>query len=91
LKSSLLLLILIVSVWEAPAAGQAAESAEGEIRAIMAQARQASLEGDSNKIASLMADEYLQTDISGHVQNKSQGLPTRTPLLAELYDLLTCT
>jgi hypothetical protein len=40
----------------------------------MAQIRTASLEGDSDKVSSLMADEYLQTDISGHVQDKQTWL-----------------
>ena len=85
MKTSLLLLfLLIVSVWETPASPQVADSAESEIRSIMAQARQASLEGDSKKIASLMADEYLQTDISGHVQDKSTWLKQYFNPIAEL-------
>lgn len=83
-KPLLFLALLIVSVWDAPAAPQAAESAEGEIRSVMAQARRASLEGDSNKIASLMADEYLQTDISGHVQDKSTWLKRYFDPISEL-------
>lgn len=50
---------------------QPPNSAEEQVRAVMEQARQASLVGDSNKIASLMTDEYFQTDISGHVQDKA--------------------
>jgi len=76
--------LLILSVWERPAALQAEVPAEGEIRSIMAQARQASLDGDSNKIASLIADEYLQTDISGHVQDKSTWLKQYFDPIAEL-------
>src|SRR6476469_108798 len=37
----------------------------------MADRLKASLEGDSNTTGSLMADEYIQTDISGHVQDKT--------------------
>ena len=83
-RSLFLLVLLIVSVWEATEAPQAAESAEGEIRSMMAQAGQASLEGDSNKIASLMADEYVQTDISGHVQDKSTWLKQYFDPISEL-------
>ena len=83
-RSVFLLVLLIASVREATAAPQAAESAEGEIRSMMAQARQASLEGDSNKIASLMADEYVQTDISGHVQDKSTWLKQYFDPISEL-------
>jgi hypothetical protein len=49
----------------------ASDSAESELRAAMAERLQASLEGNSEKTASLMADEYIQTDISGHVQDKA--------------------
>lgn len=85
MKTSLLLLfVLILSVWELSAAPQAEASAEGEIRAIMEQARQASLDGDSKIIASLIADEYLQTDISGHVQDKSTWLKQYFDPIAEL-------
>jgi hypothetical protein len=48
-----------------------ADSAEAELRAAMAERLQASLQGDSTKAASLMADDYIQTDISGHVQDKA--------------------
>jgi hypothetical protein len=51
--------------------GITSDSAEAEIRAVMAERLKASMEGDSAKVASLLADEYLQTDISGHVQDKS--------------------
>ena len=76
--------LLTVSLGKVPAAAQAAESAESEIRSIMAQARQASLQGDSNKIAGLIADEYLQTDISGYVQDKSTWLKQYFDPVAEL-------
>jgi ketosteroid isomerase-like protein len=85
MKTSLLLLFLLISpVWERPAVSQEEASAEAEIRSIMAQARQASVEGDSKKIASLIADEYLQTDISGHVQDKSTWLKQYFDPIAEL-------
>src|SRR4029077_13629663 len=51
--------------------GTTSDAAETEIRAVMAQRLKASMEGDSDKVTNLLADEYLQTDISGHVQDKS--------------------
>lgn len=63
---------------------QASGSAEAEIQSVMAQIRKASLEGDSDKVSSLMADEYLQTDISGHVQDKQTWLREYFYPLAEL-------
>jgi hypothetical protein len=64
--------------------GRAADSVEGEIRAAMAQRLKANLEGNSSKVASLMADEYIQTDISGHVQDKATWLKEYFDPLAEL-------
>jgi hypothetical protein len=58
--------------------------AETEIRSVMAQIRTASLEGDSDKVSSLMADDYIQTDISGHVQDKQTWLREYFNPLAEL-------
>jgi hypothetical protein len=40
----------------------------------MDESREASLEGDTDEIASSLADEYLQTDISGHVQDNTAWL-----------------
>jgi hypothetical protein len=51
---------------------QSGTSAEKELRAVMAQLRTAALHGDSETTASLMIDEYLQTDISGHVQDEEE-------------------
>jgi len=50
----------------------------------MAERRKASLEGDSEKVANSLADEYLQTDISGYVQDKSAWLNEYFRPLAEL-------
>ena len=50
---------------------RATDSSEAELRAVRAERLKASLEGDSSKAASLMTDEYIQTDISGHVQDKA--------------------
>ena len=60
------------------------DSAEAEIRAAIAERLKASLEGDSDKVASLLADEYLQTDISGHVQDKATWFKEYFNPLAEL-------
>jgi len=62
----------------------AADLGEAELRAVMAERLKASLEGDSGKVASLLADEYLQTDISGHVQDKSVWFKEYFNPLAEL-------
>jgi uncharacterized protein (TIGR02246 family) len=77
-------LVLILFVWTGQTLPQVADSSETEIRSLMAQARKASLEGDSDKIASLMAEEYLQTDISGHVQDKATWLKEYFNPIAEL-------
>jgi uncharacterized protein (TIGR02246 family) len=77
-------LVLILFLWTSQALPQVADSSETEIRSLMAQARKASLEGDSDKIASLMAEEYLQTDISGHVQDKATWLKEYFNPIAEM-------
>jgi imidazolonepropionase-like amidohydrolase len=41
-------------------------STEAELRAVMAELHRAALEGDTEKTTSLMTDEYVQTDSSGH-------------------------
>ncbi len=59
-------------------------SAEAELRATMAERHKASLEGDTEKIAASMTDDYLQTDISGFVQDKGTWLKEYFNPLAEL-------
>jgi len=61
-----------------------APSAEAQLRATMTELHKAALEGDSEKTASLMTDEYVQTDISGHFQEKTEWLNTYSKPLAEL-------
>lgn len=61
-----------------------ASSAETELRAVIAEHRKVSVEGDTEKIASSMADDYIQTDISGYVQNKTTWLNEYFKPLAEL-------
>jgi ketosteroid isomerase-like protein len=65
-------------------AEQANNSAEAELRAVMAERHQASLEGDSEKIAASMTDDYLQTDIFGFIQNKETWLKQYFIPLAQL-------
>jgi ketosteroid isomerase-like protein len=61
-----------------------ASSAETELRAVMAERRKVSVEGDTEKIASSMADDYIQTDIAGYVQDKTAWLNEYFKPLAEL-------
>jgi hypothetical protein len=63
---------------------QANGSSEAQLRATMAERHKASLEGDSAKIAASITDDYLQTDISGFVQNKDTWLKQYFIPLAEL-------
>jgi uncharacterized protein (TIGR02246 family) len=49
-------------------------SAPAELRDAMAELRKASIAGDTESVASLIADEYLQTNVSGQVQDKSAWL-----------------
>jgi hypothetical protein len=61
-----------------------ATSDDASLRTAMDERRKASLEGDTEKIAASMADEYLQTDISGYVQDKTTWLNEYFKPLAEL-------
>jgi hypothetical protein len=79
--SAIFLLIVFARI---PMWPQEADSPEAQIRSVMARALKASLEGDSDTIASLMVDEYVQTDISGHVQDKSTWLKEYFHPIAEL-------
>jgi hypothetical protein len=65
-------------------AEQTTGSDEAELRAVMDERHKASLEGDSEKIAASITDDYLQTDISGFVQNKDTWLKQYFIPLAEL-------
>jgi ketosteroid isomerase-like protein len=60
------------------------QSAEADLRATIAELRSASVEGDAQKIVASMTDDYLQTDISGLVQNKETWLKNYFLPLAEL-------
>ena len=74
--------LLMMCVQMAPTEGT--DPPETELRVVMAERLEASLQGDSDKAASLMADEYLQTDISGHVQDKATWFKEYFNPLAEL-------
>lgn len=58
----------------APALRDDNSRSEVEIRALMADARTASLSGDTQMISRLMTDDYVQTDIGGRVQDKATWL-----------------
>ncbi len=82
---AIVILLLTACCWGAPLFARATDSsAEAELRAAMDERRKASLEGDTEKIAGSMADEYLQTDISGYVQDKNAWLNEYFEPLAEL-------
>jgi len=59
-------------------------SAEAELRALIAERRKASIEGDVETVAGSMTDDYLQTDIWGSVQDKTAWLSEYFKPLAEL-------
>jgi uncharacterized protein (TIGR02246 family) len=58
--------------------------AQAELRAVMNERRKASVAGDTEMIASSMANDYIQTDIFGYVQNKTTWVNEYFRPLAEL-------
>jgi ketosteroid isomerase-like protein len=85
MRSNFIAIFLLVAAAVNPLLAQSVKSSsEAELRAAMEERRQASLAGDSEKVASSMADEYVQTDISGYVQDKSTWLNEYFKPLAEL-------
>ena len=48
--------------------------AEAELRAIMAELRKASIDGDAATMANSMTEDYVQTDINGYRQDKTTWL-----------------
>ena len=77
--------LLIACSWRAPMFAQVSDSSsEAELRAVMAERLKASIEGNTEKIASSLADEYLQTDIYGYVQDKTAWLNEYFKPLASL-------
>jgi hypothetical protein len=80
-----ILLTLIAGASASSLCGQeTTSSSDAELRAVMAERHKASLEGDTEKIAASIADDYLQTDISGFVQDKNTWLKQYFIPLAEL-------
>lgn len=55
-----------------PAAGQS--SAKAEVLAALAERDKAFVAGDETKVAQFMSEDYLQTDVSGNVQDKQAWL-----------------
>lgn len=53
---------------------QRSANATDDLRKLMADRREASINGDVEKIAGSMADDYVQTDISGYRQDKATWL-----------------
>jgi hypothetical protein len=62
----------------------AVSAAESELRGIEAERRNASIEGNTEKVASSIAEEYVQTDINGYVQDKNTWLSEYFKPLGEL-------
>jgi ketosteroid isomerase-like protein len=60
------------------------QSAEADLRATIEELRTASVKGDTQKIVASMTDDYLQTDISGVVQDKETWLKNYCMPLADL-------
>ena len=54
------------------AAGQS--SAKAEVLAALAERDKSFVTGDETKVGQLMSEDYLQTDVSGHVQDKQAWL-----------------
>jgi ketosteroid isomerase-like protein len=59
-------------------------SAEADLRATIEELRTASVEGDTQKVVAFITDDYLQTDISGLVQDKDTWLKNYFIPVAEL-------
>jgi hypothetical protein len=57
---------------------------EPALQVAMSERQKANLDGDTQKVELLMASEYVQTDIGGRVQNKSEWLSSYFRPLAEM-------
>ena len=84
--STAIVILMVAGVVALPLLGAEPtdRSAEADLRATIADLRTASVEGDTQKILASMTDDYLQTDISGLVQNKDTWLKNYFIPLAEL-------
>ena len=70
------LLVLLISV-TLPGMAQTTtgqSSAKDEVLAALAERDKAFVAGDETKVAQFMSEDYLQTDVSGHVQDKQAWL-----------------
>lgn len=63
---------------------QPADSAEADLRALMAELRKASVEGDVGTVANSITDDYIQTDINDYQQGKTTWLNEYFNPLADL-------
>jgi hypothetical protein len=68
----MLLLSAILCAAVQTATGQS--SAKAEVLAALAERDKSFVTGDETKVAQLMSEDYLQTDVSGHVQDKQAWL-----------------
>ncbi len=78
------LAVIFIAFFARTALKGQSDPAVTELRATMAERVKASVNGDSDKIANGMAPEYVQTDISGYVQDKATWLKEYFNPLAEL-------
>jgi ketosteroid isomerase-like protein len=83
-RATLVLVLVSFAALSPLAAEPVDSSAEAALRVTMAEHHKASLEGDTQTIAASMTDDYLQTDISGVVQNKETWLKNYFIPLADL-------
>lgn len=83
-RTTLILIFVEVATLPLLVAEPLDRSAAADLRATMAERHAASLQGDTQKIAASITDDYLQTDISGVVQDKQTWLTNYFIPLAEL-------
>ena len=70
-----LLVCLITAIWCGMAQTTTGQSsAKAEVLAAVAERDKAFVAGDETKVAQFMAEDYLQTDVSGHIQDKQAWL-----------------
>ena len=87
MRSPTIMVGLVLSSWSwalAAVVSNPCSSAEVQVRAVMAELGKANVDGDADKAERLLAAEYLQTDISGHVQSGSEWLAEYFRPLAQL-------
>src|SRR5262244_945027 len=67
-----LLISAVLSGMAQTAAGQS--SSKAEVLAALAERDKAFVAGDETKVAQFMSEDYLQTDVSGNIQDKQAWL-----------------